>query len=99
MLKHLVWIAFFSCLIVSLAFLFPESAFGAGVFESKMERLRDSLTGTLLPLASTIALVYAAILAVMGSGEGKARVVMVIAMSIVGLLAKPIIEFFQGIAG
>ncbi len=84
---------------ILLALFLPDCVFAIGGLESKMERLRDSLTGTLLPLASAIGLTYAAILAIFGSGEGKGRVIAVIAMSVVGFLAKHIIEFFQGIAG
>ena len=76
-----------------------QFALGGGTFESKLGRLRDALTGTILPLVSTIGLVYAAILSMAGSGEGRTKIVGVVAMSIVGFMARYIIEFFQGITG
>ena len=79
--------------------LFPEAAYAVGSFESKMEGLRDALVGTLLPLVSTIGLVYAAILAVSGSEESRGKVISIIIMSIVGFMAQYIIEFIQRIAG
>ena len=84
--------------MVSLV-LFSEMAHAVGSFETKMERLRDSLVGTLLPLISTIGLVYASILAVSGSEESRGKVISIIIMSIVGFMAQYIIEFVQGIAG
>ena len=87
-----------------LAFFIPESGYaqmlgvGGGAFQSKLAGIRDALTGTILPLISTIGLVYAAILSITGSGEGRSKVVAVVVMSIVGFMARYIIEFIQGIA-
>ena len=72
---------------------------GGGVFQSKLGNLRDVLIGTILPLISTIGLVYAAILSMTGSGEGRSKVISIIAMSVIGFMAKYIIQFFQNIAG
>ena len=76
-----------------------QQFFSGGAFESKLGNLRDSLIGVVLPLVSTIGLVYAVILCVTGSGEGRGKVVGVVVMSVVGFMARYIIEFFQGIAG
>ena len=88
---------------VAVVCLFPEVAeaqFGSGRgFESRLGNLRDALIGTVLPLVSTIGLVYACILAVSGSGEGRGKVIGVVVMSIVGFMARYIIEFFQSITG
>lgn len=92
----------FFTIVLTLAFvpfyLEAQPFFTGGAFESKLGNLRDSLIGVVLPLVSTIGLVYAAILAISGSGEGRGKVVGVVVMSIVGFMARYIIEFFQGIA-
>ena len=83
--------------------LFPGSAeaqfIGGGGFEGRMANLTDKLVGTLLPLASTLGLVYAVILALLGDTGAKGRIVMVIGCSVVGLLAPHIIRFFQSAVG
>ena len=91
---------FFTAGLVILAALFPEVAeaqFGGGL-ESKLGNLRDALIGVILPLVSTIGLAYAVLLAMTGQGEGRGKVIGVVAMSIVGFMARYIIEFFQSIA-
>ena len=88
---------------MALVCFFPEmveAQFGrSGGFESKLGNLRDALIGVVLPLISSIALVYAAMLALSGSGEGRGKVIGVVVMSIVGFLSRYIIEFFQSITG
>lgn len=89
---------FFFTAMAAIAILMPEMALATG-FETKMGNLRDNLIGTVLPLVSTIGLVYAAILAVSGSSESKGKVITVLAMSVVGFMAKFIIEFLKGTVG
>ena len=88
---------------VALVCFFPEVAeaqFGRGQgLESRLGNLRDALIGIVLPLISSIALVYAAMLALTGSGEGRGKVVGVVVMSIVGFMARYVVEFFQSITG
>ena len=72
--------------------------FGGGALSAKLSGLRDALIGTILPLVSTIGLVYASILAISGSGEGRGKVIGVVVMSIIGFMARYIIEFFRSIA-
>ena len=89
---------FFFTVMAAIAILMPEMALATG-FETKMGNLRDNLIGRVLPLVSTIGLVYAAILAVSGSSESKGKVITVLAMSVVGFMAKFIIEFLKGTVG
>ena len=88
--------------LMVLPFLVPVLAhaqFGVGGgFEGKLRNLQDALIGTILPMVSTIGLVYAAILSISGSGEGRGKVVGVVFMSVVGFMARYIIEFFKNIA-
>ncbi len=91
-------ICFFVVSLITLLFL-PESGHAQSAFQAKLGGLRDALIGTVLPIVSTIGLVYAAILSISGSGEARGRVIGVIFMSIIGFMAKYIIEFFQRIAG
>ena len=101
-----VSIAFWRVLAVlaalALFLLFPDAAeaqlnIGGGGFEGKLRNLQDALIGTILPVVSTIGLVYAAILSISGSGEGRGKVVGVVFMSVVGFMARYIIEFFKNI--
>lgn len=89
--------------VMSLCLFMPDPVhaqlgIGGGGFEGKMRNLQDALIGTVLPLVSTIGLVYAAILSMSGSGEGRGKVVSVVVMSIIGFMARYIIEFFKNIA-
>ena len=88
---------------VAMAIFFPEVAEAQFIrgqgFESRLGNLRDALIGIVLPLISSIALAYAAMLALFGSGEGRGKVIGVVVMSIVGFMARYIIEFFQSITG
>lgn len=74
----------------------PAMAFG---FESKMQNITSQLISTVLPLLSVLGLVYAAILALSGDAAAKARIITVIAMSLIGFLAPAIIQWLQRAAG
>jgi hypothetical protein len=89
-------------LIISIIVFFPDSAFaqlGGGDFESRVSGLTNKLVTVLLPLASILGLVYAVIISLFGDGGGKAKVITVIAMSIVGFLAPVIIRWLQSATG
>ncbi len=98
------WETFLIAGCASLVLLVPEVAEAqllnrGGGLESKLGNLRDALTGVVLPLISTIGLLYAVILSIVGSGEGRGKVIGVVVLSMVGFMARYIIEFFQGITG
>lgn len=78
--------------------LVSEPAFAFG-FESKMQNLTGQLIGTVLPLLSILGLVYAAILALSGDAAAKAKIITVIAVSVVGFLAPSIIQWLQRATG
>ena len=84
-------------LFAVLAWLLPDQVWAVGAFESKMGNLQNALIGKVLPLASTVGLAYAAILSVFGNGEGKMKIISILGMSVVGLLAKHIIDFLETI--
>ena len=95
---------FFS-LMMTTALIFGVEVYAQGILrdgnalQSKLGNLQDVLIGTFLPVISTIGLVYAAMLSITGSGEGRGKIIGVVAMAIVGFMAKYIIQFFQNIAG
>jgi hypothetical protein len=76
----------------------PELAI-AYEFETQTSALTSNLIGTLLPLLSTLALVYAAVLALSGDAGAKSRIITVIVCSIVGFLAPHFIEWLKAAAG
>ncbi len=88
--------------LIGLAmFLCPEAAFAqfsGGALESKVNGVTNGLINFLLPAASVIGLVYAAILAATGDASAKQRMVLVIVASVVGFLAPLIIRWLQGMA-
>ncbi len=90
--------------LIIFTLLLPELACAqigfsiGGTFESKLGGLQNALVGTLLPFASTVGLVWAAVLAATGSGEGIGKAVTIVVMSIIGFMAQYIIQFFQNIA-
>lgn len=84
-----------------LAIIFPESASAqlyGGSLESKVNGVTNSLLGFLLPAASIIGLIYAAILAATGDASAKSRMVLIVVASVVGFMAPLIIRWLQGIA-
>lgn len=79
--------------------LCPEPAFAqfaGGALESKVSGVTNGLINFLLPAASVIGLVYAAILAATGDASAKQRMVLVMMASVVGFLAPLIIRWLQG---
>lgn len=80
--------------------LCPELAMAqfAGGLESKVQSVTNGLINFLLPAASVLGIVYAAILAATGDANAKQRMVLVIIASIVGFLAPLIIRWLQGMA-
>lgn len=68
-------------------------------FEARTQALTSNLITTLLPLLSTLGLLYAAILALSGDGGAKARVITVVVCSIIGFLAPHFIEWLKLAAG
>lgn len=92
-------ITFFLALIV---FYLPDIAlaqFGASGFESRLNGFTDSLLSVILPAASILGLIYAALLAVSGDEGAKRRMVLVIMASVIGFLAPMIIRWFQSAVG
>jgi type IV secretory pathway VirB2 component (pilin) len=80
--------------------LCPELAHAqfAGGLENKVQSVTNGLINFLLPAASVLGIVYAAILAATGDASAKQRMVLVIIASIVGFLAPLIIRWLQGMA-
>ncbi len=79
----------------------PELAlaqFSGGGFESKVQGVTNGLITFLLPAASVIGLVYAAILAATGDASAKQRMILVAVTSLIGMLAPLIIRWIQGMA-
>ncbi len=87
--------------IASLLVVFPDVAvaqFGGGELESKVGGVTNGLITFLLPAASVIGLVYAAILAATGDASAKQRMILVAFTSLIGMLAPLIIRWIQGMA-
>ncbi len=84
--------------VFAVATLFPDLAL-AYEFEARTRSLTNSLIGTILPLLSTLALVYAVILAFTGDAGAKGRIVAVVVCSIVGFLSPHLIEWLKRAAG
>ncbi len=70
--------------------------FAGGELQNKINGVTSGLINFLLPAASVIGLVYAAILAAAGDGSAKSRMVLIGVCSIVGMLAPLIIRWIQG---
>ena len=82
--------------------LCPDPAFAqfaGGALESKVNGVTSGLLNFLLPAASIIGLIYAAILAATGDASAKSRMVLIVIASVVGFLAPLIIRWLQGMAG
>lgn len=96
--------AFWTVLLLGAGvFLFasPEIAFAqfsGGGLESKVQGVTNGLITFLLPAASVLGLVYAAILAATGDASAKQRMVLVAVTSLIGMLAPLIIRWIQGMA-
>lgn len=99
MSRLLLWTVVTIGICVALS-VFPEVAMAqfAGGLENKVQGVTNGLINFLLPAASVIGLVYAAILAATGDASAKQRMVLVIVASVVGFLAPLIIRWLQGMA-
>jgi hypothetical protein len=97
--KSQVWMLVFVGLALAMV-LCPEFALAqfSGGLENKVQSVTNGLINFLLPAASVLGIVYAAILAATGDASAKQRMVLVIIASIVGFLAPLIIRWLQGIA-
>lgn len=72
--------------------------FAGGDLQSKVGSVTNGLITFLLPAASTIGLIYSAILAASGDASAKQRMSLIILCSVVGMLAPLIIRWLQGMA-
>ncbi len=99
MSKKDFWMLLFAGFALIMIF-YPEFAMAqfAGGLESKVQGVTNGLINFLLPAASVLGIVYAAILAATGDASAKQRMVLVIVASIVGFLAPLIIRWLQGMA-
>ena len=89
--------------IIAIVSLCPELSFaqllGGSSFESKLQGLTSSIINVILPAVSILGLVYSAILASIGDGMAKQRIIFIISASIIGFLAPIIISWFKSVAG
>lgn len=95
--KSLGWLFFVTGFLL-VVFLVPEPAL-AYEFQSRTQALTSNLISTVLPLVSTLGLVYAAILALTGDAGAKARIVGVVVASMCGFLAPHFINWLKAAAG
>lgn len=68
-------------------------------FEAQTQALTTSLITVLLPILSTLGLLYAAFMALTGEAGAKMRFITVIVCSIIGFLAPHFIEWLKAAAG
>lgn len=71
---------------------------GGGDLQNKVGGITRGLTNILLPAASCIGMIYAAVLAATGDASAKSRMVLIGFCSLVGFLAPLIIQWLQKIA-
>jgi hypothetical protein len=97
--RNQIWMVIFAGVTLAMIF-FPELAMAqfAGQLENKISTVTNGLINFLLPAASVLGIVYAAILAATGDASAKQRMVLVIIASVVGFLAPLIIRWLQGMA-
>lgn len=101
MSRSQLWTLVFAGFALVMIFC-PELAmaqFAGGGLESKVQGVTNGLINFILPAASVLGIVYAAILAATGDASAKQRMVLVIVASIVGFLAPVLIRWIQGMAG
>lgn len=91
------WLLLFVGVLGVAAFI-PELAF-AYDFESRTQALTTNLITTVLPLLSTLGIVYAVFLALTGDAGAKAKIFAVVGCSLVGFLAPHLIKWLQAAAG
>ena len=100
--KHLMF-----SLGLCLFFIIPNETFsqivgfpwGGSNFESRITSFTSKLVSTLLPVCGILGLVYACILALIGDGSARQRIIMVVVCSAIGFLAPVIIPWIKSIAG
>lgn len=81
--------------------LYPDPAlaqFAGGDLQSKVNGVTSGLITFLLPAASTIGLIYAAILAASGDAGARQRMTLIAVTSVLGMLAPLIIRWLQSMA-
>lgn len=101
MSKNQLWMLVFAGLALVMIFC-PDLAmaqFAGGGLEDKVRGVTSGLINFILPAASVLGIVYAAILAATGDASAKQRMVLVVVASIVGFLAPLLIRWIQGMAG
>ena len=86
------------CGVAGFTFFHPAFAL-AYDFETRTQGLTKGLVSTVLPLLSTLGLVYAAFLAVTGDAGARGRISAIIFSSAIGFLAPAIIEWLKAAAG
>lgn len=93
------WVVLLAGLGILMIFC-PEFAMAqfAGGLETKLNSVTSGLINFLLPAASIIGLVYAAILAATGDASAKQRMVLIVIASVVGFLAPLVIRWLKGMA-
>lgn len=96
--KTLGWLVLIGVGVGLASSLCPNIAM-AYEFEARTQALTTNLITTVLPLLSTLGLLYAAILALTGDGGAKARMITVVVCSIIGFLAPHFIEWLKAAAG
>lgn len=89
--------------VVGFIALNPDCAFaqtwGGGSFESKMTGLQSNLINKVLPILSTLGLIYAVFLSLTGDGGGKQKIIWVIVASIIGYVAPALLGFLRTSVG
>lgn len=100
MKKNQFWMLVFVGFALVMIFCpeFAMAQFAGGGLEDKVRGVTSGLINFILPAASVLGLVYAAILAATGDASAKQRMVLVIIASIIGFLAPLLIRWLQGIA-
>lgn len=84
--------------VLGVSLVVPELAL-AYQFEAKTQALTTNLISTVLPLLSTLGIVYAVFLALTGDAGAKAKIFAVIGCSLVGFLAPHLINWLKAAAG
>ncbi|OQW48795.1 MAG: hypothetical protein A4S09_13435 [Proteobacteria bacterium SG_bin7] len=99
--KNHFWMLIFTGFALVMIFCpeFAMAQFAGGGFEDKVRGVTSGLINFILPAASVLGIVYAAILAATGDASAKQRMVLVVVASIIGFLAPLLIRWLQGIAG
>lgn len=94
---HFTWLVLIGLgILMTLAPDMGFAQFSGGELESKVHGVTNGLISFLLPAASVIGLVYAAILAATGDASARQRMVLVAVTSLIGMLAPLIIRWIQG---